>query len=115
MPTIQTGIFSRASANSSSSKLVAQKTASHQLAQSLQVDPGEVTIRDSQTKMMNLSTLGFPVEGELQMSAAGQAVEVKMSVGEEKFVFRGNGESGRLGLDVEHDGFWSKDERGIYT
>lgn len=115
MSSIQTGLSPRASANSSSQTVSAQKTASTQLAESLQIDPADVTVTSIKTRRMNLSTLGFPEAGALQMSAAGEVSEVKMCAGDEKFVFRGTASIGSLGIDVEHQGYWEKDERGIYT
>ena len=115
MSSIQTNLSARASTNSSTQTIAAQKIASTQLAESLQIDAADVTVTSVKTRRMNLSTLGFPEAGALQMSAAGEVSEVRMSAGNEKFVFRGTAAIGSLGLDVEHQGYWTKDERGIYT
>ena len=42
-------------------------------------------------------------------------MEAKFSVGEDRYVFRGLDEkTGRLGVDIEHNGFWKEDEKGIF-
>lgn len=74
-----------------------------------------VTSRDER-KGFNAGNCGFPVKGELQMSAWTEGLEIKFEAGSEKFVYRGLDETtGRFGLDVEHEGFWKQDERGIYV
>jgi hypothetical protein len=68
-------------------------------------------------KGFNASTCGFAVNGELQMSAWTEGVEVKLECNGERYVYRGLDEStGRFGLDAESStSYWKQDERGIYV
>lgn len=86
------------------------------LAAKLQVDPSAVKVTGYETqKGFNAGNCGFPVSGELMMSAWTEGIEARFSVGEDRFIFRGLDEkSGRLGVDTDHQGFWKADDRGIY-
>lgn len=86
------------------------------LASKLQVDPASVQVTGYDArKGFNAGNCGFPVSGELSMSAWTEGVEAKFSVGEDRYVFRGLDEkTGRLGVDIEHNGFWKEDEKGIF-
>lgn len=86
------------------------------LATKLQVDPSSVQVTSYETqKGFNAGNCGFPVSGELMMSAWTEGVEARLSVGEDRYVYRGlDDQSGRMGVDTEHQGFWKADERGIY-
>lgn len=86
------------------------------LANKLQVDPASVQVTGYETqKGFNAGNCGFPVSGELMMSSWTQGTEAKFSVGEDRYVYRGlNDKTGRMGMDVEHEGFWKADDRGIY-
>jgi hypothetical protein len=87
-----------------------------ELAGKYQLDASAAQVTSYETqKGFNAGNGGFPVSGELMMSAWTQGIEAKFSIGEDKYVYRGiNEKSGRLGLDCEHQGFWKADERGIY-
>ncbi|MFN8608694.1 MAG: hypothetical protein U0931_14250 [Vulcanimicrobiota bacterium] len=86
------------------------------LATKLGVDPSAVQVTGYETqKGFNPGDCGFPVSGELSMSAWTEGIEAKFSVGEDRYVYRGiDQKSGRTGVDVEHEGYWKADERGIY-
>lgn len=91
-------------------------TAATELAKMLKRPAEEVEVTGFAEKGMNAGNFGFPVQGELQISGFTEGIELKLSSGEEKFVFRGaTGDLGRFGVDLEHDGFWKADARGIYT
>lgn len=86
------------------------------LAGKLGVDPASVQVTGYETqKGFNAGNCGFPVSGELSMSAWTEGIEAKFSVGEDRYVYRGiDQKSGRTGVDVEHQGYWKADERGIF-
>lgn len=74
-----------------------------------------VSLVSSEHKGFNAGDCGFPVSGELQMSAWTDGLEVKLQAGDEKFIYRGMDEkTGRFGQDVDHQGYWKQDEKGIY-
>ena len=64
---------------------------------------------------MVTTSAGYGVQGELMMSGMYQGIELQLSVGEENFVYRGDGQHGRTGIASDHDGWWMKDARGIYV
>lgn len=86
------------------------------LAAKLKVDPARVQVTGYETqKGFNAGNCGFPVSGELSVSAWTEGIEARFSVDQDRYVYRGMDEnSGRVGLDVAHEGFWKADERGIY-
>lgn len=89
----------------------------NRVADQLGVDSDKVQVRSLQATGFNASTFGFPVKGELQMAAYTQGSEAQLTVGKENFVYRSINlweDGGRLGLDVSHEGYWMRDERGVY-
>ena len=94
--------------------ILGKPSAEKTLASKLGTDV-KVISRDAH-KGFNAGNCGFAVQGELQMAAWTQGVEIKFEAGGEKYVYRGLDETtGRFGVDVEHEGYWKQDERGIYV
>lgn len=87
------------------------------LAAKLKVPSETVSLANFEAqKGFNAGNCGFAVQGELQMSAWTQGLELKFECEGQSFVYRGLDEkSGRFGLDVAHEGYWLQDERGIYV
>ena len=87
------------------------------LAAKLQVAPEAVALTNFEAqKGFNAGNCGFAVQGELQMSAWTEGLELKFECDGQSYVYRGLDEkSGRFGTDVAHEGYWLKDERGIYV
>lgn len=85
------------------------------LAERLQVSADAVQLSSFESKGFNASNCDFAVNGEMQMSAFTQGIELKFNHDGQGFVYRGLDEkTGRFGQDVAHEGYWKLDERGIY-
>ncbi|MBS2035427.1 hypothetical protein JST97_10585 [bacterium] len=87
------------------------------LAERLKVDAQAVQLRGfDASKGFNAGNCDFAVSGELQMSAFTQGIEARYSCEGQNYIYRGLDEkSGRFGQDVQHEGYWKEDERGIYV
>ncbi len=87
------------------------------LAAKLGVDRGQLSLTEFEArKGFNAGDFGFPVAGELAISAWTEGLELKFQVGEENFVYRGlDITTGRYAVDDKsHEGYWKVDDRGIY-
>lgn len=98
-------------------ELAAQAAAIGQsLASKLQVSPDQLQLASCETKGFNASNCGFAVQGEMQMSAWTEGLEAHFECEGQKYLFRGlDAANGRYAQDVNHDGYWKQDERGIYV
>lgn len=87
-----------------------------QLAGKLEVGADQVQVVGMDArKGFNASNCGFPVQGELQMSAWTEGLEVKFACDGQNYVYRGlDDKNGRFGQDVAHQGFWVANEKGVY-
>ncbi len=86
-----------------------------QLASMLEVPASEINVTSFAQKGLNPGHWGFPVEGQPQLAAFTQGVEMQITAGEQKFVFRGEGpQYGAFGEDSKHEGYWKADDKGIY-
>lgn len=87
------------------------------LASKLQVPAESVKLVSYERKGFNGGDCGFPVAGELQMSAWTEGLEVKWACEDQKYVYRGlDASTGRYGVDdSDYRGYWKQDERGIFV